>query len=137
MTTTAAIFAKVKPLFRLFTIFIILGSITAMTEDQVINIQVSPNVLNLLNKGTVVTVHTDIDYSLVRGSTVTLNGIEIKAYFADDCGDFVAKFNMDQVKALPNLKIGEYNTLTMTGETNTGNFIGSEAIMVVNNVPKK
>ena len=61
---------------------IVLGLLACVWATTVISIQVSPNVLNLLNKGEVVTVHTDIAYSSVEGSTVSLNDVEISHWKA-------------------------------------------------------
>lgn len=106
-----------------------------LSAQDVIDIQVSPHVLNLQHQGEVVTIHTDISYGSVLGSTVTLNGIEINSWKADDQGNFVAKFLMSAIKNLP-LNIGSYNTLTLLGEkVSGGTFTGSEDILVVNNVP--
>ena len=116
---------------------IVLGLIACAWATTVISIQVSPNVLNLLNRGEVVTVHTDIAYSLVEGSTVSLNDVVISHWKSDNRGNFVAKFVMEDIKDLP-LNIGGYNTLTLKGVTVGGEeFIGSTDILVVNNVPKK
>lgn len=106
------------------------------SEVSTITIQVSPNILNLQNNGVVVTIHTDIPYSNVYGSSVILNGIEIQSWKADSRGFFVAKFNLDEVKALTSLEIGSYNTLTLTGESTNGDFTGSEAILVINKTGK-
>ena len=106
-------------------------------SQEVIEIQVSPNVLNLQNNGTVVTIHTDIPYSAVIGSSVSLNGLEIESWKSDNQGFFVAKFDMDEVKELDDLVIGGYNTLTLAGETGSGTFTGSEDILVINNIPNK
>lgn len=106
-----------------------------LSAQDVIDIQVSPHVLNLQHQGEVVTIHTDISYGLVLGSTVTLNGIEINSWKADDQGNFVAKFLISAIKNLP-LNIGSYNTLTLLGEkVGGGTFTGSEDILVVNNIP--
>ncbi len=108
-----------------------------VAEDLTITIQVSPNVLNLLNQGEVVTVHTDIAYGLVLGASVTINGLPIAWWKSDDRGNFVAKFNMVEVKKL-NLTPGSYNLLTLTGETINGQtFIGQQEIKVVYNLPSK
>jgi len=106
-------------------------------SQEVIEIQVSPNVLNLQNNGVVVTIHTDIPYSAVIGSSVSLNGLEIESWKSDNQGYFVAKFNMDEVKDLDNLEIGGYNTLTLSGETGNDTFTGSSEILVINNIPSK
>jgi len=101
-----------------------------------IEIDVSPNVLNIQSKSTVVTVHTDVAYSIVVGASVFLNGVEISWWKSDDRGNFVAKFLSDEIKTLDGLIIGEYNTLVLTGYTkNNEAFIGSQPIMVIDNIP--
>ncbi len=99
--------------------------------EMIITIKVSPNILNLKNNGQVVTIHTDISYNSVVGASVTLNGITIYYWKSEDRGNFVAKFNINDIKNLP-LKIDEYNTLTLKGTTVNGElFIGSEQILVI------
>ncbi|MBU1626141.1 hypothetical protein KKB18_02125 [bacterium] len=101
-----------------------------------INIIVSPKVLNINSQGEVVTVHTDINYSTVAGSSVSLNGVEIKSWKADDRGFFVAKFLMEEIKDLP-LKIDDYNTLKLEGYTvDDEYFWGQTEIKVVDKKPK-
>jgi hypothetical protein len=103
-----------------------------------ISIDVAPAVLNLQNKGQVVTVHTDIAYSKVDASTVYLNGVAINSWKADDRGNFVAKFFIEEIKSLDGLIIGDYNTLEMVGATIDGDeFTGVQDIMVINNVPAR
>jgi len=124
--------------FSLFLLlFLTVISLKAVAaEPIVISIDVSPSVLNLQNQGEVVTVHTNIAYSIVSGSTVSLNGIEISWWKSDDRGYFVAKFLTSDVKNLPGLVIGGYNTLTLNGVTKEGvSFTGSEEIKVINNIP--
>jgi hypothetical protein len=120
-------------------IILMLGMLIPLSgfSQEVIEIQVSPNVLNLQNHGTVVTIHTDIPYSAVVGSSVNLNGLEIESWKSDNQGFFVAKFDMDEVKDLDDLVIGGYNTLTLTGETGNGTFTGTKDILVINNIPNK
>jgi len=102
-----------------------------------VEIQVSPHVLNLNNKGEVVTVHTNIAYGLVHAESVFLNDVAVDHWKADDRGNFVAKFVMQAIKDLP-LDIGELNTLTLIGETTDGDdFIGSEDILIVDKGKKK
>lgn len=106
---------------------------TETVESVVITIRVAPSVLSLQNQGEVVTVHTDIAYNLVAGSTVTLNGIAISWWKSDDRGNFVAKFLTSEVQNLPGLVIGGYNLLTLSGTTKTGvNFTGSKEVKVIN-----
>jgi hypothetical protein len=123
--------------FHLIGIMVIAVSLAAIPAVQTIIIDVSPNVLNLQNKGSVVTVHTDVAYGLVVKADIYLNTVLIQSWKADDRGNFVAKFNMDDVKGLP-LTIGSYNELTMKGFLTTGDeFTGSQEILVINNIPRK
>ena len=104
--------------------------------DIEIEIDVSPNVLNIQSESAIVTVHTDIAYNLVTGASVFLNGVAIDWWKSDDRGNFVAKFVSDEIKTLDGLIIGDYNTLTLNGFT-TGEeaFIGTQDIMVIDNIP--
>jgi ABC-type sulfate transport system permease component len=107
----------------------------AANSQTVITIQVSPNVLNLQSGGTVVTVHTDIAYGAVAAASVTINGVPISWWKSDNQGNFVAKFNIEDIKSLP-LNIGQLNTLTLLGTTKTGTtFTGSYDVMVINVIP--
>ena len=92
--------------------------------------------LNIQSESSIVTVHTDIAYSLVVGASVFLNGVAIDWWKSDDRGNFVAKFVSDEIKTLDGLKIGDYNTLTLNGFTTGGEaFIGTQDIMVIDNIP--
>ena len=104
-----------------------MGFVAAQLE---IEIDVAPNVLNIASSGTVVTVHTDIAYSAVVGATVSLNDVEIAWWKSDSRGQFVAKFNMEDVEDI--VDVGEMNTLTLTGKT-VGDltFSGSQEISVI------
>ena len=99
-----------------------------------IAIEISPRTLNLDSDGKVVTVHTDIPYGDVDVSAVYLNGVSIDSWKADDRGDFVAKFLMEDVKTLPGLVIGGYNTLQLIGLTNDAppvEFWGAQEVLVI------
>lgn len=124
-----------------FIWIIILSLVTFSLAEQVYNtleitIDVSPNVLNLQSSGKVVTVHTNIAYGTVEASSVYLNDVEISGWKSDLCGNFVAKFNIDDIKTLP-LIINDYNTFTLSGVTKLGeSFSGSQEILVVNKTSK-
>ncbi len=129
--------SKIRNRTIVFSTLLILVFTTFIIYAQTITIQVSPHILNLQSNGVVVTIHTDIAYSSVDGQTVTLNGVVIQSWKSDDRGNFVAKFNMDDIKGLPGLIIGGYNTLTLEGEQFNGDtFTGSEDVKVINKVPK-
>lgn len=124
-----------KALFPvLATLFAIGLSLNAFGFE--INIDVSPNVLNIESQGEVVTVHTDIAYGLVDASSIYMNGVAIAWWKVDNRGNFVAKFEMGVIKTLDGLIIGDYNTLQLVGATVDGEaFIGTAEIMVIDNVP--
>ena len=107
--------------------------------ETAIEIQVAPNVLNLQNNGVVVTIHTDISFWIVNTSTVYLNGILIQSWKADNRGFFVAKFNLDDVKALfsPPAEIPGEFPLRLEGSTSDGTFFfGSDNILVISKTGK-
>ena len=103
---------------------------------------ISPNTLNIAldDLGNEVTVHTIIPYSQVVGASVKLDGIEIKAYFADSRGYFVAKFDIATVREFVELKklaLFETCDLTLTGTCNDQTkFEDSHPITIINFLPK-
>ena len=106
-------------------------------DEREIEIDISPNVLNIGSQGTVVTVLTDIIYSEVDYSTVYLNGIEIQSWEADNRGYFVAKFSMDEVKELYEPIIDDYENFLLEGYTISGvYFFGVQDIKVVSVIPQ-
>jgi hypothetical protein len=108
---------------------------TALAFD--IQIDVAPNVLNIQSESVVVTVHTDIAFSAVLGSSVFLNDVEINHWKSDARGNFVAKFLSDEIKTLDGLIIDDYNVLVLTGYTADGEaFIGTQDIMVIDILPQ-
>ena len=124
------------PVVCCMALALVLFQMPAQCHAFDIEIDVSPNVLNIQSKSTVVTVHTDISYSIVVGASVFLNGVAIDWWKSDDRGNFVAKFVSDEIKTLDGLILGDYNTLTLNGFTSGGEaFIGTQDIMVIENIP--
>ena len=123
-------------------ISLILIQAPALCFGDEITIDVAPNVLNIQSEGNVVTVHTDIAYWDVDVSAVFLNGVAISSWKADNQGNFVAKFWMDEIKSLDGLTIeGDgydgYNTLKLVGDTTDGvAFSGTQEIKVIDIVPQ-
>jgi len=61
-----------------------------------------------------------------------LNGVAISSWKADNRGNFVAKFSMDEIKTSDGLIIDGYNKLTLFGYTTAGDtFSGTQAIKVI------
>ena len=111
-----------------------------------ITIDVSPNTLIIQSNSTVLTVHTNINFHAVNAPTVTLDltatdfdPVPISWWKEDDCGNFVAKFSMHEVKA--QLGPDDYDKLTtfiLEGETTSGEtFSGTQEISIVSNEPRK
>lgn len=111
-------------------VFTLASAAFASAEETAIRI--APNTLNLQSEGTVVTVHTEVSYTLVDVYTVYLGGVAISAWKADDRGYFVAKFLMDEIKAIDGLVLNDYNSLQFVGMTIDGEPIwGETEIMVI------
>ena len=135
------ILRKVKtlclPVIFSMALALVLFQMPAQSHAFDIEIDVSPNVLKIQSNSSIVTVHTDIAYNLVVGASVLLNGVEIDWWKSDDRGNFVAKFESDEIKTLDGLIIGDYNTLVLLGATTGGDaFIGTQDILVIDNVPE-
>ena len=110
---------------------------TTLALDLDIQIDVAPNVLNIESESVVVTVHTDIAYSVVVGATVFLNGVEISHWKSDARGNFVAKFLSEEIKTLDGLITDDYNKLVLIGFTTGGEaFIGTQEIKVIDVIPQ-
>ncbi len=117
---------KVKVLFALICIALMatmapLASHADDTQPLHVIIDVAPNVINLGSSSTWVTVHTDIPYDVVDCGTVALTVLDcgevpIELCLEDDRGNFVAKFNMNTVKALFETVDNEF-TFVLSGAT--------------------
>lgn len=91
-------------------------------------ITISPNTLVLSSNVTLVTVHSNIPYSLVNTVTLTLNDIPAKFSKADDCGDLVVKFSKADIQEIVEPGIA---TLTLSGEFKDGSaFQASDTITI-------
>ena len=98
-------------------------------DDEPVPIVISPSIINLDSQGVWVTVHAEIPYYVVDGFAVTLDGVPVDVTKADARGEFVAKFGVDDVKAI--LEPGTV-TLTLEGATYGGaTFSGSDTIKVI------
>lgn len=81
------------------------------------------------------TVHAEIDYADVVGATVTLDGISVKATFADNRGDLVAKFAVVDVRGIVQPGPAE---LMLTGTPRDGGtFSGTDTVKVISVQAKK
>jgi hypothetical protein len=105
-------------------------AVPALYADNIItiSIDISPSTLNTAYQGQVVTVHTDISYEIVAGATVKLNDIDIAWWKADDRGNFVAKFNAQDVIGIVEPGMA---TLTLTGDTIEGTFFSGTSTFKV------
>ena len=106
-----------------------------------LTIEVAPNVLNLASVGSWVTVHTNIAYGAVVEASVILNGVPISWSKADNRGQFVAKFVIDEVrKVVGDVGPGKTEDVTLTLELTTiaGDvLVASDNVAVINVTEKK
>ena len=99
-------------------------------SDDPIGVAVSPqNLLLGSDQGGFVVVHTDgVPCTSVDPASVTLNGLAAKSTKADSCGDLVAYFDEEAVKAMVAPPSAE---LTLSGEYTDGTtFSGSDTVSV-------
>lgn len=101
---------------------------TSRSAALEVAIQISPASIEMDSVGTWVTVHADIPYSDVDGSTLTMNGVSPAAVKVDSRGDLVVKFDRPDVVAVVSPPEA---TLTLSGLTVTGEpFSGSSTVPV-------
>ena len=115
-------------------------AVGAHNASAEIEIVVAPSVVSLDSQGQLVTVHTNLPYSQVIGASVLLEDVEIDWWKADNRGNFVAKFVLDDVKDLVERILDPRNSgeveLEMKGTTVGGEpFFGTDTIRVV--APKR
>ncbi len=109
----------------------------ALADDPIpteIDITVAPSTLNLSYQGPCVTVHTNLAYTteLEANYVWTLQGVESYAVFPDDCGDLVAKFDVDDIATdLGRLTEPTAVTMTLTGVGNEVSYAGSDEVRVI------
>jgi len=141
---------KIKVLLALigFALMATMTPLASHADDFVIDIDVSPNVINIGSSSTWVTVHADIPYDVVNASSVVLivglSTFSNDLCFADDRGNLVAKFDINVVKKqLKDLgTIDDLFTFALSGLTKAfdGNaqvpFYGEQDIRVFDNSGK-
>ena len=124
-----------KTIIVTFLMFVILFGVvgTGLTNnrtDDPLGVAVSPQTLLLgWDQGGSVAVHTSIPYSSVAVETVELNEIAVNAAKADSCGNLVAYFDEDAVKAIV---APPSAVMVLTGSRKDGTaFSGSDDVPVV------
>jgi len=119
-----------------FAWLVVLGVVVGLCGAQAfsggssiaVSVKMSPSTIALRSKGTCVTAHVGIRYSLVAAGSVELNGLSATSIFADDRGYLVAKFSLAAVKGIVSRPTA---TLTLTGATKEGDsFSGSDTVRV-------
>jgi len=119
-------------IISVFLLSLVLSAGVAMAE-QLIEVDVTPNVLNIASESEWVTVHTNIPYSQVVKDSVklTLNDINVAWTKVDNQGNLVAKFYSGDVKSA--LTAPSTAELTLIGMTIDGEiFMGTDTITVIN-----
>jgi len=118
-----------------------IGTMVHGASADEIPIQVSPNTINLDQKGVWVTVHADIAYADVveAQAVLDLDGVSVCYIKSDAQGNLVAKFNVDDVKNIVTVPSAR---LTLTGEVETASgavvlFSGTDTVRVVDNDGKR
>jgi len=100
----------------------------SMAADMGINIIVQPKVLVIASESEWLTIHTDIALSAVDTSSLAVNGLPVSWTKADAKGNLVAKFDIEEVKAM--VAPGEV-VFELTGLTNDGvSFSGTDTVCV-------
>ena len=112
-------------MFALLLTTFVAGS---MAADMDISIIVQPKVLVIGSDSEWLTIHTDISLSAVDTGSLMVNGLAVSWTKADAKGNLVAKFDVNEVKAM--VAPGDV-TFELTGLTNDGtSFSGTDTVCV-------
>jgi len=109
----------------LVSLFVALGVGSGYAQDM-IEIDVAPNVINIADRDVMITVHTNIPYTDVINEDnqiadvqlIIIEGVlelEINDWFSDDRGFFVAKFVLISKDARDVVNTGGFNEVWMEG----------------------
>ena len=113
-------------LFAFLAVCLVVGACYAETME--INIIVQPKTIVIASESEWLTVHTDIALSAVDTGSVMINDIPISWWKADARGNFVAKFDIDVIKASVTAPEAVF---VLTGLTNAGvAFTGTDTVPV-------
>lgn len=97
-------------------------------SPMTLDIDIAPKMINMESQGWTFTVHGEILLSKVDRTSIEMNGLYPTEVFADDCGELVAKFDLDAVKRIV---YPPETTLTFTGVTVDGvPFVGTAIVRV-------
>ena len=120
--------------YVLVTLTTICSILAACTQNETIDIQVSPNVLNLESSGGTFTIHADTKYDTDQDVIVYLNNdmdsVSVLSTFADSRGDLVVRCDIQDVKE----RVAEGSvTITLTVRTEDGVLhSGTDTIDIIN-----
>lgn len=101
---------------------------SSYAEPLPIDVTVSPKTIVFDSESEWLTVHTDIALSAVDTTSIELNELAVSWTKADARGNLVAKFDIDDVKAM--VTVGEA-VLTLTGYTKAGVFFSGTDVVPV------
>ncbi|MCK4829670.1 hypothetical protein KA005_78830 [bacterium] len=112
------------------------GTVLA-SDNNTIDIVVSPHVLNIESNGGSISIHTDIGYVSEDDATLKVNETTIEEIwtFTDSRGKLVVKCSINTVKSIVVGK-GEA-TFVLTADYNEGTYTGTDTIAVIQVMPQK
>jgi len=111
------------------TLLILALSGAVLADDNSVEVMVSPNVLAINSNGGSVSLHADISYYQVTGTSLTVNGLDIPILntFADDRGDLVVKCSIAELKDMVSEETAIFE---LTVSTVDSEYIGIDTIRV-------
>ena len=125
---------SIVPLFVIVLVTMLPAAVFA--QEDTLDVQLSPNTISLNSKGGVISLHVDINYSLVvtEDLELVLNEefpLSILYTFADDRGDLVIKCSLGEVKEIVSESV-ETAMFDLTVVTTDGTiYSGTDSARVV------
>ena len=121
-------------LLAILSVALVAPAAMLSADTTEVEIDVAPGTLNLSYNGQWVTVHTDLTYTLGEGLDWYLNDVlaEDEDVFSDDCGNLVAKFDVQAFTVPDVVKLGNQQMVLEGRDGETVVYSGSSTIRVIN-----
>lgn len=106
-------------------------ALASSVQADTIQIQVSPNTINLASKGGVVSIHAVISYNSVTGVELAVDGRNVSEFttFADDRGELVVRCDLETIKSMVSEGTATFDLVMYTA---TGTHTGTDTIRIIN-----
>lgn len=106
-------------------------ALSSSAQADTIEIQVSPNTINLTSNGGALSIHAVISYNSVNQVELSVDGQSVTEFstFADDRGELVVRCNIEMIKSMVSEGTATFDLVMYTA---AGTHTGTDTIRIIN-----